>query len=102
MNSEVEALPVVRTVVRVSLPDISQQAGEFNLTGKVGMNALIWQRKGCDFYRYVCMQGFEAGMEEEDCTTPWFKSRYVPDYVMDWMNRFGRILAGGARVFARK
>lgn len=97
-----EAFPIVKTVVFVSLPDISQQAGGIQFDGSVMNNTLTWRKQGIDVFSYVCMNGLGANMREEDCTTPYFKGKVLTEEVEDWMDKFGRTLAAGVSVFGRR
>lgn len=97
----IEALPIVKTPLRMQLPDISEQAGEFHLNGMTQYRILTWRRCGFDVFNYVCMDALGANMREEDCSTPYFKGETVTREVEDWMYRFGDILAAGASMFRR-
>jgi hypothetical protein len=60
-------------------------------------NKLIWQlrlRLGCAYY--VCMHGLQCGAREEDCSTPLFITKDIPDYVLDYMNHYAKVMQVGA------
>lgn len=60
-------------------------------------NKLIWQlrpRFGCNYY--VCMSALQYGAREDDCSTPLFAGREIPDYVLDWMDSYAKHLQVGA------
>lgn len=60
-------------------------------------NKLIWQlrsRFGCAYY--VCMHGLEQNAREEDCSTPLFVGKDIPDYVLDYMDRYAKTMQIGA------
>jgi hypothetical protein len=44
---------------------------------------------------YVCQQGLLACGDDDRCSTPVFRGRYVPEEVTEWMAMYASILSQG-------
>lgn len=58
-----------------------------------------------DYYRYVCMNAWEACGNESKCTSPCFAAlasldstrKYIPEKTVDWMKNFVEMMQIGAQ-----
>lgn len=65
---------------------------------------LIWLLRplGGGFHSYICQNALAVNAREEEASTPPFHPTrvndrsYIPQYVLDWMNRFAKVMQIGA------
>lgn len=73
-------------------------------TDVVQSRTLVWLLRpvGGGYFTYACQNARAVNARDEDCSTPPFHPTrigdrsYIPEYVLDWMNRFAKVMQIGA------
>jgi hypothetical protein len=98
-----KATPTYRVAVFNYLPDISRQAGEFDMQGRIVNRTLdfVLCRAG-DMKFYRCLSADGVGLRYDDCCSTLFTQSDIPEEVIAWMNRLARVMSAGASLWGRR